>query len=72
MLKLKHIGEFSKFRSGTALIAIETRRYKQLNVIETKCFNCQESVEDEVHIITLSTVHQAVQRAVQYSKRYTE
>ena len=46
-----HRGAFAKFRSGTAPTAIETGRYKGLNVMERKCFNCQESVEDEVHVL---------------------
>ena len=51
MFNRSHRGAFAKFRSGTAPIAIETERYKRLNVMERKCFNCQESVEDEVHVL---------------------
>ena len=51
MFNRSHRGAFAKFKSGTAPIAIETGRYKGLNVMERKCFNCQESVADEVHVL---------------------
>ena len=39
------------FRSGTALIALETDRYNGLEVSERKCFNCRNVVEDEIHVL---------------------
>ncbi len=42
---------FSKFRSGTAPLHLETGRYITVNVSERVCFHCCESVEDESHVL---------------------
>ena len=47
----KYKSAFSKFRCGVAPLRIETGRYENLNVDSRVCFNCNNEVEDEKHVL---------------------
>ena len=40
-----------KFRAGVAPLRLETGRYENLAVSQRTCFNCNESVESERHVL---------------------
>ena len=42
---------FAKFRCGVAPLRIETGRYERLQVNERVCFNCNNMIEDEEHVL---------------------
>ncbi|MES9880789.1 MAG: reverse transcriptase family protein [Sedimenticola sp.] len=52
-----HRGALSKFRSGTAPIALEHGRYTGLPVNERYCFNCNNVVEDEKHVLLVCPLY---------------
>jgi hypothetical protein len=39
------------FRCGVAPIRLETGRYENLSIHERTCFNCTDTVEDEIHVM---------------------
>ena len=57
-----HRGELAKFRSGTAPIAIETGRYNGSPLNDRKCFNCDNFIEDEIHVILHCPLQESLRR----------
>ena len=41
----------AKFRAGVAPLRLETGRYENLAVNQRTCFNCNESVKSERHVL---------------------
>ena len=47
----KYRSAFAKFRCGVAPLKIETGRYQNLPINERICFSCNDTIEDEKHVI---------------------
>ena len=58
IISRKHRGSLAKFRSGTALIKVETGRYQNLDLSEHVCFHCTSWVEDEEHVLMVCSVYE--------------
>ena len=52
VMERKYRRAFALFRSSCAPIRIETGRYEGLSVNERVCFMCENSIEDEKHVLT--------------------
>ncbi len=50
-ISIRYRSAYAKFRCGVAPLKIETGRYERLEVNERLCFNCDNSVEDEKHVL---------------------
>jgi hypothetical protein len=56
-VKQIHRKALAKFRCGVAPLAIETGRYRQVPLMNRKCFNCSDNVEDELHVLMVCPVY---------------
>ena len=50
-LSRKQRSALAKFRSGTAPIGVELGRYNCTPYEERLCFHCNDSIEDECHVL---------------------
>ncbi len=46
-----HRSAFAIFRCGVAPLRVETGRYENIPFNERSCFNCLDSIEDEIHVL---------------------
>lgn len=51
VLPRNHRSSYAKFRMGVAPLRIETGRYEQLEEDRRVCFNCENDVESEEHVL---------------------
>ncbi len=54
----------TQFRCGVAPIRIETGRYVNLEVNQRVCFNCNDCVEDECHVLLHCPLYTEVRRTL--------
>jgi hypothetical protein len=50
----------AKFRCGVAPLRLETGRYEHLPVHERLCFNCNDCVEDELHVLIVCPLYDSI------------
>ena len=46
-----HRSAFAKLRCGVAPLRVETGRYENIPFKDRLCFNCLDTVEDEIHVL---------------------
>ena len=51
----------AKFCAGVAPLRLETGRYENLAVNQRTCFNCNESVESERHVLFHCSLYEDLQ-----------
>ena len=51
IMPFRHMSAFAKFKTGVAPLCIETGRYECIPEIERSCIFCEDSVEDEMHVL---------------------
>ena len=54
----------AKFRTGVAPLRLETGRYEGLAVNQRTCFNCNESVESEQHVLLNCPLYEDLQQTM--------
>ena len=52
IMPYQHRRAFAQFRCGVSPLRIETGRYEGLAVEQRTCFHCENTVEDEFHVVT--------------------
>lgn len=53
---------FTKFRCGVAPLRIETGRYENIDVMNRKCFNCPDTIEDEKHVLLYCPLYNDIRK----------
>ena len=54
----------AKFRTGVAPLRLETGRYEGLAVNQRTCFNCNENVESEQHVLLKCPLYEDLQQTM--------
>jgi hypothetical protein len=64
IIKRHYRAALSKFRCGVAPLKIETGRYEALPINERICFNCSNSIEDELHVLVKCPLYSQIREAL--------
>ena len=51
IMQRSHRSSFAKFRMGVAPLRIEPGRYERIAEVDRVCFNCNDAVESEEHVL---------------------
>ena len=59
---ISHISKRYGVNCGTASTAVETGRYDDSTLNDRKCFNCDNVIEDEMHVILHCPLYDSFRR----------
>ena len=69
IMPFKHRSAFAKFRTGAAPFRIETGRYEGIPEIERYCIFCEDSVDEETHVLKECPLHNEIRsKLIQYAQ----
>ena len=55
-----HRSALAKFRAGVAPLRIETGRYESIPLPRRVCFNCNDMIEDETHVLLFCPLYDEI------------
>ena len=62
-MQRNHRSVFAKFRMGVAPLRIETGRYERLEEEQRVCFNCDDKIESEEHVLLDCPLYQQIRES---------